>query len=165
MSKVFEKGLKKINEVIQNICALLLFIMMVIGIRDIGGRYLFNNPLIGTLEIFEILLPLIVVLGLGYVQEHDAHIKVEIILDRLSDKKRTFFKLFANGILLFISIMFLWGSSLLTLYFYSQKRIIGTINVPLYIPHLVVPFSFVILILVLIMQIVKIILKYSNRNR
>ena len=47
--------------------------MMLLGTADVTGRYIFNKPILGTAEIFGILLPAIVLLGLAYTQEAQAH--------------------------------------------------------------------------------------------
>ena len=65
LSNTLAKGVRLTNSAVKYVCASLLFFMMALGTVDVIGRYLFNNPILGTLEVFEILLPAIVLLGLG----------------------------------------------------------------------------------------------------
>ena len=136
--------------------------MMVLGTADVIGRYFFNKPILGTLEIFEILLPALVLLGLGYTQEDDAHVRVEILLALVSKKYRMILNLFTYCCALFVSILFLWRGLLLSMSYYQMNRIIGTINVPLYIPQLLVPVGFTLLSLVFIMQIIDVLSNYRK---
>lgn len=155
-------GVTKINNILRNVCAALLFFMMVLGTADVMGRYLFNKPILGTLEIFEILLPALVLLGLGYTQEADAHVKVEILLNLVSEKKRLLLRFVTYICGLFISIIFLWRGLLLSMIYYRMNRVIGTINVPLYLPQLLVPIGFTMLALVLIIQIIEVLSNYGK---
>ena len=51
--KSLDKGMSRINSALKYVCMTLLFFMMVLGTCDVMGRYLFNKPILGTLEIFE----------------------------------------------------------------------------------------------------------------
>ena len=82
IAKTLAKGVRLINSALRYVCMSLLFFMMALGTCDVLGRYLFNKPILGTFEIFEILLPAIVLLGLGYTQESNAHVRVEIFVSR-----------------------------------------------------------------------------------
>ena len=64
----------------------LLLVMLLLGTADVLGRYLFNNPITGTQEIFEILLPGIVLLGWAYAQRFKSHVTVDIIYNRFSPR-------------------------------------------------------------------------------
>lgn len=47
---------------------------------------LFNVPLVGSVEIVELLMIVVIMLGLAFSQERGAHISVQIIYDKLSKR-------------------------------------------------------------------------------
>ena len=164
IAKTLDKGIRLINSALRYVCMSLLFFMMVLGTCDVMGRYLFNKPILGTLEIFEILLPAIVLLGLGYTQGNHAHVRVELFVSRLSLRKQTILNVFSNGCALFISILILWRGWLLTTVYLRMGRTIPTIDVPMFLPQLLVPLGALMLILVLIVQMIQYIIQLSERS-
>lgn len=74
---------RTIRRVLGGIAALLVFVMMIITVIDVAGRYLFSAPLPGAFEITEITLAIVIFLGLPLVCFEDGHISVSLITDRL----------------------------------------------------------------------------------
>lgn len=164
IAKTLDKGIHLINSALRYVCMSLLFFMMGLGTCDVMGRYLFNKPILGTFEIFEILLPAIVLLGLGYTQGNKAHVRVEILLSRLSFRKQTVLNFVTNALALFISVLILWRGWVLTTVYWRMGRTIPTIDVPMFLPQLLVPLGALMLILVLIVQMIQYILQLRERN-
>jgi len=164
ITKTLDKGISLINRALRYVCMSLLFFMMALGTCDVMGRYLFNKPILGTFEIFEILLPAIVLLGLGYTQEKNAHVRVELFISRLSFRKRTILDLVTNGCALFISILILWRGWVLTTGYWRMGRTIPTIDVPMFLLQLLVPLGALMLIFVLIVQMLQYIIQLRERN-
>jgi TRAP-type C4-dicarboxylate transport system permease small subunit len=162
--KALDKGIRLINRGLRYICMSLLFFMMGLGTCDVLGRYLFNKPILGTFEIFEILLPAIVLLGLGYTQGDNAHVRVQIFISRLSSRRLTILNLVTNGLALSISVLILWRGWLLAGAYWRMGRTIPTIEVPMFLPQLLVPLGAFMLILVLIVQMLQYIVQLRERN-
>jgi len=162
--KTLDKGIHLINSALRYVCMSLLFFMMGLGTCDVLGRYLFNKPILGTFEIFEILLPAIVLLGLGYTQGNNAHVRVELLVSRLSFRKQTILNFVTNGFALFISVLIMWRGWLLTTAYWRMGRTIPTIEVPMFLPQFLVPLGAFMLILVLIVQMLQYIVQLREGN-
>ena len=65
------------------ISAVSTFLMMVLVVANILGRYLLNRPLTGTLEFTESLLVLIIFLSIALTQYDGGHIRVTLLTRRL----------------------------------------------------------------------------------
>jgi TRAP-type C4-dicarboxylate transport system permease small subunit len=65
------------------ISAVSTFVMMLLVVANVIGRYLFNKPLTGTLEFTESLLVLIIFLSVALTQYDGGHIRVNLISRRL----------------------------------------------------------------------------------
>jgi TRAP-type C4-dicarboxylate transport system permease small subunit len=137
---------------------------MALGTVDVVSRYLFNKPILGTLEIFEILLPAIVLLGLGYTQENRAHVRMEILVSHLSFRTQAVLNLLTNGCAHLISALILWRGWVLTIRYWRMGRTIPTIEVPMFLPQLLVPLGALILSLVLIVQMLQYITELRGRK-
>ena len=138
--------------------------MMVLGTADVLGRYLFNKPILGTLETFEILLPAIVLLGLGYTQENNAHVRMSLFISHLSSRTQNVLSLFTNACALFVTGLILWRGWALTIRYWSTGRTIPTIEVPMFLPQVLVPLAALILSLVLIVQMLHSITELRRRK-
>jgi TRAP-type C4-dicarboxylate transport system permease small subunit len=57
--------------------------MMLLVVANIIGRYLFNHPVTGTLEITESLLVIVIFLSVAMTQYDGGHIRVNIVTRRL----------------------------------------------------------------------------------
>lgn len=155
LSNTLAKGVRLTNSAVKYVCASLLFFMMALGTVDVVSRYLFNKPILGSLETFEILLPAIVLLGLGYTQENKAHVRMEIFVSHLSFRTQAVLNVLTNGCALFVSVLILWRGLVLAIRYWHMGRTIPTIEVPMFLPQLLVPLAALILSLVLIVQIIQ----------
>jgi TRAP-type C4-dicarboxylate transport system permease small subunit len=154
--KKFAGSVDKIRKVFSYGAMIALFGMMMLGTADVAGRYLFNRPITGTLEIFEILLPMIVLFSLADTQSNDEHLTAGIIdFFHLKPETRTRIR-FGVQILVFCLFLFiLWrgiGGAMLTM---RSHRQISNIELPLWIPQLVVPLGSLMMCLVLAVQMVE----------
>ena len=167
MLKICERLAKSVSLITSTLvyaCMSLLFLMMALGTVDVMSRYLFNKPILGTLETFEILLPAIVLLGLGYTQGNRAHVRMEILVSHLSFRTQTVLNFLTNGCALFISALILWRGWVLTIGYWRMGRTIPTIGVPMFLPQLLVPLGALILSLVLIVQMLQCIAELRGRK-
>lgn len=75
-----------------------LLASMVLTVLDAGGRYLFNSPIQGTQQITEdYLLVMIVYLILGHSYRKGAHVRVTLLVERVSVRARVAMAYFAHA--------------------------------------------------------------------
>jgi TRAP-type transport system small permease protein len=158
------KATKILNTILMYVCVCMLFVMMLLGSADILGRYFFNRPILGTFEIFEILLPGIVLLGLGFTQADKAHITVDMLVDRLPRRMRTLTDFCTTIMALVMSMLILWRGTMTALLYFNQNRLISNIHVPMYLPHLFVPLGALALCAVLVVQMLQLLTNLREGN-
>ncbi|HLR13414.1 MAG TPA: TRAP transporter small permease [Burkholderiaceae bacterium] len=73
----------RLNRVARLVVAFIVFMMMMVTVVDVAGRYLFNAPLFGALEITEILMGLLVFAGLPLATAGREHISISLLSDAL----------------------------------------------------------------------------------
>lgn len=59
--------------------AVLLFMMTMLTLLDVFGRYLFNSPIMGAYEITELMLAVLIFAGIPLAGANDEHIAVDLI--------------------------------------------------------------------------------------
>jgi TRAP-type transport system small permease protein len=73
----------------------LLIGLMVLTVVNILGRWLFDTPLPGAVELTEIGMVAIVFMGLAYAQVRGDHIRVDLLYEQLGPRGRRVLGLFA----------------------------------------------------------------------
>lgn len=64
----------------------MLFLMMLLVAADVIGRYVFNSPIYGAMEIGELMMVILVFLGMSYCTLERAHVRVELLVSRFSER-------------------------------------------------------------------------------
>src|SRR4030042_391852 len=83
-----ESWLPSTNRVMVYIAAFALTGMMLLTVADVVGRYFFNRPIRGAYELVGFLLVWAGSWGMGYCQIKRGHIRVDFIMQRLSQKNQ-----------------------------------------------------------------------------
>jgi len=78
MQSVARAVLPRILSVLENISAILLFLMMALTFVDVIGRYFFTAPVFGAAEMIQFLLAMTIFGGLSLINASDSHITVEV---------------------------------------------------------------------------------------
>ena len=93
---VFKRGLKKFLKVYSRVshsagiaASICIFLMICTIVPDCIGRFFFNRPLHGTLELNMLLMSAIVFLSLSWTQSQRGHVRVEMLLSKLDPKARS----------------------------------------------------------------------------
>lgn len=90
------------------IAAVCLFVMMILTVSDVVGRYFFLSPIEGTFELVGILLVIAGSLGMGYTQINNQNIRITVIADRFKPKVQTILFILAYFIAIASCFMITW---------------------------------------------------------
>lgn len=137
-----------------------VFIMSILITIEILGRYFFGFSLLVVDEWSGYLLVMVTFLGLAYTMQTKGFLQIEFLLNRLSRRKRNLFNLFLILLALVYSFIIGWKLILYTWSNYSAGTVSVSISqTPLYIPQLFMPLGVALLILQLINEAVRSILR------
>jgi TRAP-type C4-dicarboxylate transport system permease small subunit len=162
--KAFEKEICTLSNVLVYVCVILLLFMLLLGVADVMGRYLFRKPIIGTLEAFEILLPAIVLLSLAYTQRSKGHITVDLFISHLPPKARAILGFATTSWAIILFGLIGWQGIVLSLSYRETERVITNIRVPMFLPRLLVPVGAFAMCLVLIVDLLHCISQIRKRG-
>lgn len=100
------------------VCLLFIPLTAIVG-YEVAMRYFFNRPTIWSWDVSVQLGVLLIVFGGGYALSQNRHVSVDLLVSRLSPKRRAVvnmvtapFYLFSLGILSWYSTVVAWGSVL-----------------------------------------------------
>ena len=135
--------LLKFQKVVADILGLLVVILMFLIVIDVGGRYIFNSPLKGGIEISEILMTWLLCLPLAYALVRETHVRVTMAVTHLPPRPKLIIDLLGTGLSLvffslitYVSWINFWDS------FSRGETMAATIWLPLWLQKLALPLGF-----------------------
>jgi TRAP-type C4-dicarboxylate transport system permease small subunit len=149
-----EKYIGGISDIFSYIAMGMLLGLMFLGAVDVIGRYFFASPIMGTLEVSEILLAGVAFFGWGYTQSIKGHVTVKIIVSHFSHKVQVILDLLNSLLMFFLLGLILWQGVDTAISYWRSNRWIAVIDVPIFPFQLFVPLGALAFCLVLIVQIV-----------
>ena len=160
--------LQKADIVLNLFCVGLIMFLMLFAAAEIIGRYFFNAPIPGHLEIVELLMVGVVFLGLAYTQLQNGHIRMQILQKKFF-KGRLFHLAEAVMMLLALGvfIMITRSSFLAALEAYEFGDVTSYILWPTWPSKMCIPLGCFFLCVRLFMQIVQricLIISYQPDN-
>ena len=147
---------------VERICAYLsgfaIFSLMFLAAYSVGGRKFFGSPLNGYVDIIEVLMPLIAIMGVSYVQRDGSHIRMDILVGALRGRALWLFELLTVLLMLVLMVALAWGAWDHFARSFDCARPLCSrdsttdIYLPLWPSKLVVPIAFGVLVLRLLLQ-------------
>jgi TRAP-type C4-dicarboxylate transport system permease small subunit len=123
----------RLSMVIGVIAGIILCIMLAIIITDVSGRYGFNKPLTGAMELAEGSLVFIAALSLMYTQNQKGHLIVTVLTERISHRWQITLNII--GLILGFGIVSIlaWQNLLFAMHSYAIREASwSTLPIPLY---------------------------------
>ena len=135
------------------IASVILFCMMAIGAIDVVGRYLFNSPITGSVEISKLLMAGVVIFAWAYTQASRGHASVTFIIQRFSPHLNLLLSLLGDFLSLIFFALIVWQAALTGIKMWQGHRMIMIINFPSAVMYFLISLGAFATCLVLIMQI------------
>ena len=149
------KIITAINRVMNFTAAGVLAVMMLLTVSDVFLRYAFNEPIIGTTELTELMMICVAFLGLGWCAIKRAHLKVDLIVARLSPRTQAI----ADSITLFASlclcVFFTWRCFLESVTSIQLGVTSSLLQVPDYPFYFILTLGFALLCVVMVTNVIE----------
>lgn len=146
-------AIRKVSKVSFYVGSGLLSVIMFLVTLDVTGRYLFNSPLLGSLEITQFLLAGAVLLGLAYTQDLHGNVDLELIYNRFPKRTQKTLDILSPiiGICLFTIVT--WESGINAIEGWQKNLTSDVLRIPAWPFLLFVPVGTCLLVLVLCCQL------------
>ena len=143
----------KISEIISVFFLILLFLSV---LYEVIARTIFNQPTIWANELVGYFLVSASFIGSSYVLRHNKNLVIDLLISKLNKKLKIIFELIANLISFFFCFfVFIYGLKLVQISFILGVVSVSELRIPLWIPKLVIPLSFLFLSLEFLLIIKK----------
>lgn len=131
----------------------ILFVIMLLVSYSVFRRYALNDPILGDQELVEIGMSLVVMLAIPFATLTGAHIRVDILDDRIGDWGRFAGDLFARGMgayVLFLLIQKTWDKALDA---YEYEDVTNMLELPVWLAYAAITLGMGLFALVLVGQL------------
>ena len=155
-----DRALLPIESFMAFLSGLAAFSLMFLAAYSVTGREFFEKPLLGYVDLIEILMPLIAIMGVSYVQRDGAHIRMDIIIGATKGRLLWFLELMSILLILLLMTALVWGSWAHFDRSFDCARPLCSrdssidISLPIWPSKLIVPAAFVVLCARLALQAV-----------
>ena len=154
-----EKFVKAIGKVAHPVSRLLnyggvgfLFILMLLVMAHVIGRYLLALPILGSVELIEFLMILVVFLGLAECAVQRGNVSVDLFVDRLPKKAQAVIDIFTCLLSIGIVSLITWQSAVQVKILWQSGHVSGVLHIPHYPFAIVMVFGWAAFDLVLVVH-------------
>lgn len=153
-----DQKLDHVGEFFALLSGLAIFSLMVLAVVSVSGRHFINQPLPGYVDWIEQAMPLIAFMGVSYTQRNGGHIRMDMLVGRLSGRALYLAELITTLAILVLMVLIVWGSWAhfqrsfdFSAPMWSRDSSMD-IAIPLWPAKLLAPLAFAVLCLQLILQ-------------
>ncbi|WP_419768727.1 TRAP transporter small permease subunit [Arcobacter sp.] len=154
--KIFYSFINKLSLWGAYLASLLLISLVLLILTEIFIRYFFDMSTMIADEYSGYLYLAAIFLGLAYTFNEDAHIRINILTSKMSEKSNRFIDVFAGLITIFILVFALYRTILFTYDSYDMQMVSEAVSeTPLYLTQLVMPLGISLFILAVLAFVLK----------
>lgn len=144
----FVKGISRLNDLLGEVLAYLLFLMFFLLLMEVARRYLLNSPTVWANELTQMLFGAYVVLSGGYILVGGGHVNVDILYSTFTRKTRAKLDIATSALFfLFCGMLLYYGGSLAWESLTDLEHSQSAWNPPLYPVKLMIPLGALLLVL------------------
>lgn len=109
-----------------------LALMMFLTAFDVILRYLFRSPILGSFELTEYMMTIVVAFGIAYCYVLRRHVVVDIIVSRASPRAQAITDFITGIVSLVLFCLIAWQSGLQTIIEFNSKLVSAVLLIPVY---------------------------------
>jgi TRAP-type C4-dicarboxylate transport system permease small subunit len=134
------RAITAVNRALHYVAGALIIAVMVMTVYNVLGRWLFDSPLRGTVELTQLAMIGIVYLGMAYAQHRNNHISVDLLYNRLGSRVRLVLDGFATTLSVVVLGVLAWQLHQYAAVLEAGNRVTASRGIPLH------PFAFVAIV-------------------
>jgi len=127
-----------ISKTVNRIASGVLFFMMLLTIADVFLRKVFSQSILGTVEVTEFMMLILLFFAVTQTEILDGHVKVDLIMSRFGERTQAMTDMITQFVCFLLFGLFTWS----TLVYAAKMRASGEVSQDLWLP--VYPFIYVV---------------------
>lgn len=138
LNRGLERWVHPLSKFTNRLSSVILFSMMLLTITDVFLRKVFSRSILGTVEMSEFMLVILIFFSLAQTELVNGHVKVDLLVSRFGERTQGLIDMVTQFVCFLLAGLITWSSVV-----YSVKmRASGEVTQDLWLP--VYPFVFVV---------------------
>jgi TRAP-type C4-dicarboxylate transport system permease small subunit len=133
-----EKTIYPVSKVMGWVASAILVVMMLLTVTDVFLRKVFDQSILGTVEVTEFLLVVVIFFSLADTERLNGHVKVDLVMSRFGERFQGVVDMVTQFVCFVLSLIITWS----TLVYSEMMRASGEVSQDLWIP--VFPFMYIV---------------------
>jgi TRAP-type C4-dicarboxylate transport system permease small subunit len=133
-----ELWVNPISKIVNRIASGVLFFMMLLTIADVFLRKVFSRSILGTVEVSEFMLLILVFFALAQTEVLNGHVKVDLVMGRFSERSQAMVDAITQLACFFLFGLFTWSG----LVYSGKMKEAAEVSQDLWLP--IFPFVYVV---------------------
>ena len=133
-----EKYFYSVSKIMSWIASAILVMMMLLTVTDVFLRKVFSQSILGTVEVTEFLLVIVIFFSLADTERLNGHVKVDLVMSRFGERFRGIVDMVTQFVCFVLCLIITWS----TLVYSGQMRISGEVSQDLWLP--IYPFVYIV---------------------
>lgn len=130
LNKGLEGWVYPISKLMNRIASAILFLMMFLTITDVFLRKVFSQSILGTVEVTEFMMVIVVFFALAQTEVLNGHVKVDLVMGRFGERAQGLVDMVTQFVCFIVSGLITWS----TLIYSEKMRASGEVSQDLWIP-------------------------------
>jgi len=148
------KVINFLSRVASYIAMVTVGVIMMLTVTDVFMRYIFVRPLTGSTELIEFMMVILIV-GIVPTAIENKHIRVDILMERLTPKGQAFFDAITIFVGSWLLVILGWRAFMACLFMIRNDVRSPTLDIPVYPFYVIMAISFILLFFSMIAIFVK----------
>ena len=144
----------QLAKIVSRVCgffaAMAIVFMTLLTVGDVVMRYFFSKPILGSFEITEYILVVVVFLSIPWATMEGVNVRVDLITEKLAKKTRAILYAVSCFLSMIISFLIVWFTIPEAEYARELQEKSDMLNIPTYPFYFLIAVGFFVLFLILI---------------
>lgn len=138
LNQDFQSRIYPISKILSRAASVILFLMMLLTIADVFLRKVFSRPIMGTVEVTEFMMVILVFFSLSQTEVLNRHVKVDLVMSRFGERTQGLIDMITQFVCFVLFVGITWS----TLIYSATMRASGEVSQDLWIP--IYPFVYIV---------------------
>ena len=145
----------RVTDWLVRVGAVVLAVMVLMTFFDVMGRYLFSQPIVGTVDMTELFMGLIIYLGVGATTHGRSHISVDIVVSHMAPELRLLVDLLSDVISAVLAVLICWQLWIVAIDTYHNTIVTRVWETPVYPVAYVMAAASIFMALAFVLHVLK----------
>ena len=110
INKGLESWVHPVSKVMSRVASVFLFLMMLLTVTDVFLRKVYSKSILGTVEVTEFMLLIVIFFTLAHTEVLNGHVKVDLVMSRFGSRAQAVVDMITQFVCFVLSVLITWST-------------------------------------------------------